>query len=107
MDVSQNDAGGNSDEGKDSPVFIFQYGRAACFLKFRNGMCTLYIVLLILRSMYWPGDIGDTGTDTDTGDSTDTDDTGDFGDTEVNVLTRRSFKLGKDSQGFTWWEWES
>ena len=97
MDVSQNDAGGNSDEGKDSPVFIFQYGRAACFLKFRNGMCTLYIVLLILRSMYWPGDIGDT----------DTDDTGDFGDTEVNVLTRRSFKLGKDSQGFTWWEWES
>ena len=72
--------------------------------------------------MYWPGDIGDTGTDTDTGDSTDTDDTGDtgdfgdtddtddtgdFGDTEVNVLTRRSFKLGKDSQGFTWWEWES
>ena len=62
MDVSQNDAGGNSDEGKDSPVFIFQYGRAACFLKFRNGMCTLYIVLLILRSMYWPGDIGDTGT---------------------------------------------
>ena len=57
--------------------------------------------------MYWPGDIGDTGTDTDTGDSTDTDDTGDFGDTEVNVLTRRSFKLGKDSQGFPWWEWES
>ena len=47
------------------------------------------------------------GTDTDTGDSTDTDDTGDFGDTEVNVLTRRSFKLGKDSQGFPWWEWES
>ena len=32
---------------------------------------------------------------------------GDTGDSEVNVLTRRSFKLGKDSQGFPWWEWES